>query len=118
VPHTANATSAAAAPALSTAPARWAADIFSFPVMCMLLLGALIFGLCVRGIAEPDIWWHMRNAAYLLQHHAFPSVDTYSFTAAGSPWLDMNGSQKSHFFWASRPWDCEACWWCISPRWC
>ena len=64
----------------------------------MFLLGALIFGLCVRGIAEPDIWWHMRNAAYLLQHHAFPSVDTYSFTAAGSPWLDHEWLSEIPFY--------------------
>ena len=40
------------------------------------------------GFAEPDIWWHLRNAAYLFQHHSFPRVDTYSFGAAGSPRLN------------------------------
>jgi hypothetical protein len=54
----------------------------------MFLLLLLIFGFSVRRIAEPDIWWHLRNAAYLFQYHSFPSVDTYSFGAAGSPWLD------------------------------
>ena len=58
-----------------------AAGVFSFPVMCMFLLLLLIFGFSVRWIAEPDIWWHLRNAAYLFQHHSFPNVDTYSFTA-------------------------------------
>jgi hypothetical protein len=74
-----------------TASTSWtglAAGVFSFPVMCMFLLVLLIFGFSVRRIAEPDIWWHLRNAAYLFQHHSFPSVDTYSFGAAGSPWLD------------------------------
>ena len=67
---------------------RFGADAFSFPVMCMFLLVTAIFGFSARAIAEPDIWWHLRNAAYLFQHHSFPSVDTYSFTAAGSPWLN------------------------------
>ncbi|MGA3055470.1 MAG: hypothetical protein ABSD63_14775 [Candidatus Korobacteraceae bacterium] len=40
----------------------------------------------------------MRNAAYLLQHHSFPSVDTYSFTAAGSPWLDHEWLSEIPFF--------------------
>ncbi|MGA2905926.1 MAG: hypothetical protein ABSD98_19035 [Candidatus Korobacteraceae bacterium] len=40
------------------------------------------------GIGESDIWWHLLNARYLLQFHVFPSVDTYSFTAAGAHWLD------------------------------
>jgi hypothetical protein len=55
----------------------------------MFLLVVGIFAFCVRDIAEPDIWWHLRNAAYLLQHHSFPSVDTYSFGAAGSPWINF-----------------------------
>ena len=66
-----------------------AAKIFSFPVMCMFLLVVGIFAFSVRNIAEPDIWWHLRNAQYLLQYHAFPNVDTYSFGAAGSPWINF-----------------------------
>ena len=62
--------------------------LFSFPVMCMFLLIGSIYFFCVRAIAEPDIWWHLRNAAYVFEHHSFPVVDTYSFGAAGSPWLD------------------------------
>src|ERR1019366_7835795 len=72
-----------------TAGSSWtglAANVFSFPVMCMFLLVLLIFGFSVRRIGEPDIWWHLRNAASLLQHHSFPRVDTYSFGAAGAQW--------------------------------
>jgi hypothetical protein len=75
-----------------------AANVFSFPVMCMFLLVLLIFGFSVSRIAEPDIWWHLRNAAYLFQHHTFPSVDTYSFTAAGSPWMNFEWLSEVPFF--------------------
>jgi hypothetical protein len=75
-----------------------AANAFSFPVMCMFLLLLLIFGFSVRHIAEPDIWWHLRNAAYLFQHHSFPNVDTYSFTAAGSPWINFEWLSEVPFF--------------------
>jgi len=54
----------------------------------MVLLAAGILWLSARAIVEPDIWWHLRNVAYFFQHHSFPLVDTYSFGAAGSPWLD------------------------------
>jgi len=54
----------------------------------MFLLAVVIFRNSPRGIAEPDIWWHLRNAAYLFQNHSFPQVDTYSFGAAGSPRLN------------------------------
>ena len=57
--------------------------------MCMFVLAAVIFRYSPRGFAEPDIWWHLRNAAYLFQHHSFPHVDTYSFGAAGSPYLNF-----------------------------
>jgi hypothetical protein len=76
--------------------------LFSFPVMCMFLLGAVIFAFCVKQFAEPDIWWHLRDAAYLWQHHVFPSVDNYSFGAAGSPWLNHEWLSEIPFFMAFR----------------
>ena len=66
--------------------------------MCMFLLAAVIFGFSVRQIADPDIWWHLRNADYLFQHHSFPSVDTLSFTAAGSPWMNFEWLSEVPFF--------------------
>jgi hypothetical protein len=66
--------------------------------MCMFLLAAVIFGFSVKQIAEPDIWWHLRNATYLFQHHSLPRVDTYSFTAAGSPLLDFEWLSEVPFF--------------------
>ena len=75
-----------------------AATIFSFPVMCMFLLGAVIFGFCVKQIADPDIWWHLRNAAYLFQYHTFPSMDVFSFTAAGSPWMNFEWLSEVPYF--------------------
>lgn len=77
-------------------------SIFSFPVMCVFLLGAAIFSYCQRGIAESDIWWHMRNASTLLQHHSFSRVDTYSFTAAGSPWINFEWLSEVPFYLAFR----------------
>lgn len=66
--------------------------------MCMFLLTGVIFGFCVKQFAEPDIWWHLRNGAYLVQHHAFPRVDTYSFGAAGAPWLAHEWLSEVPFF--------------------
>ncbi|HLI64012.1 MAG TPA: hypothetical protein VKV05_11465 [Terriglobales bacterium] len=74
------------------------ANVFSFPVMCMFLLGAVIFAFCVKQFAEPDIWWHLRDGAYLLGHHSFPNVDTYSFGAAGAPWMDLEWLSEVFFF--------------------
>ena len=57
--------------------------------MCVFLLVGVIFKNLPRGLAEPDVWWHMRNAQYLLQHHSFPNFDTYSTGAAGSSWINF-----------------------------
>jgi hypothetical protein len=62
--------------------------IFSFPVLLAFALGASIFVFDSRSIADPDIWWHLRNAEVLVQTHAVVRHDLYSFTAAGSPWMN------------------------------
>jgi len=56
--------------------------------MCLVLLAGVILLYAVRGIAESDIWWHLRNGSEIVIHHKIPSVDTYSWGAVGSPWLD------------------------------
>jgi len=88
LPITSQSPSEVAQPSGNTSRFGLLASVFSFPVMCMFLLIGSIYFFCVRAIAEPDIWWHLRNAAYVFEHHLFPVVDTYSFGAAASPWLD------------------------------
>jgi hypothetical protein len=72
--------------------------VFSFPVMCLFLLVPVIFGFSVRNIAEPDIWWHLRNGEQIVLHHVIPSVDTYSFGAAGSRWMDIEWLAEVPYF--------------------
>ena len=58
-------------------------------VLTMVLVGLqFIFALYRRDINDPDIWWHMRNAQFLLQHHQFVRSDMYSFTVSGHPWIN------------------------------
>ena len=81
-------------------PIAWLSRTFSFTVMCMFLLTGVIFAFCVKQFADPDIWWHLRDGAYFSQHHSFPTTDTYSFGAAGSPWLDHEWLSELPFFMA------------------
>ena len=92
--------SPAPAAALSTtlSTASVLARVFSFPAMCMFLIALVIFCYAPRGIAESDIWWHMRNARQLLQEHSFPHVDAYSFSAAGSPWMNFEWLSEVPYF--------------------
>src|SRR5215467_8185823 len=53
-------------------------------VLTLILVGIpFIFSMYHPDLNDPDIWWHMRNAQYLLQQHQFPRNDMYSFTVAG-----------------------------------
>jgi hypothetical protein len=62
--------------------------VFSFPAMLTALLITVVFTLARGGIDDPDIWWHLRNAEYLLSHHQLPRQDLYSFTVAGHLWIN------------------------------
>jgi hypothetical protein len=66
----------------------WARSAFSFPAFITLLLITVAFTMARRGFGDPDIWWHLRNAEYLLTQHQLPRQDYYSFTVAGAPWMN------------------------------
>lgn len=58
-----------------------------------LLIGflcALPAILCLQAagisIADPDVGWHLRTGEWILQHHAWPRVDPFSWVRGGSPW--------------------------------
>lgn len=57
-------------------------------MLLALGLGAAIFLLDSGSIADPDIWWHLRNAEVLVQSHSVVHHDFYSFTATGSRWIN------------------------------
>ena len=75
----------------SGAPAGWRARFFpavSFHAVLTLIVVTLVFTLSHKGISDPDIWWHLHNADYMVQHHSLPRTDMYSFTVPGHPWID------------------------------
>jgi hypothetical protein len=64
------------------------ATFFTFPVAIASILIAKAFFTCRDNIADTDLWWHLRNGRDILVHRRLPSIDTFSFTADGSPWID------------------------------
>ncbi len=38
-------------------------------------------------LVDPDMLWHIVVGNWILANHAIPTVDIYSFTAAGRPWV-------------------------------
>jgi len=54
--------------------------------VAVLVLG--LFALAVRGVSDPDLWWHLRTGQLIVESHHIPHLDPYSFTRAGQPWIN------------------------------
>jgi hypothetical protein len=70
-------------------------------VLTMVLLGWQ-FAMVGSSLNDPDIWWHLRNAQYLFQHHQLPSHDMYSFTVAGHAWVSHEWLSEIPYYLAYR----------------
>ncbi len=51
--------------------------VYAAPAAIILLVGT---------VAEPDTWWHLRTAEWILQHHAVPHTDPFTSDAFGRAW--------------------------------
>src|SRR6266852_666859 len=72
-------------------------------VLALVMVGLqFIFSMYKPDMNDPDVWWHMRNAQYLLQHHQFPRFDMFSFTVAGHPWINHEWLSEVPFYLAYR----------------
>src|SRR5712672_2390906 len=74
----------------------------SFLVVLTFAFLALVFILAHGKIADPDMWWHLHNADYLIHHHSLPNSDTYSFTVPGHPWMNHEWLAELPYYFAWR----------------
>ncbi|HEY1500281.1 MAG TPA: hypothetical protein VGF88_11935 [Acidobacteriaceae bacterium] len=80
---------------------KWAARLFSLPVVLGLVLVWLLFVFGAKaGVADLDIWWHMRNASELVHTGHFVRADSWTFTVNGKPWINFEwlGELPYYFF--------------------
>lgn len=54
----------------------------------VVILALGLITLAARGMADPDIWWHLRTGQLILQNHSLFHTDPYSFTRFGQPWIN------------------------------
>jgi len=52
-----------------------------------LLLFLGLFLMTLRPVVDPDFWWHLRTGQLIVQTHAIPHADPFSFTNTGRPWV-------------------------------
>ncbi len=74
----------------------------SFLVVLTFVVLTLVFVMAHGKVADPDIWWHLHNADYLIHHHSLPSHDMYSFTIQGYPWMNHEWLAELPYYFAWR----------------
>jgi type IV secretory pathway VirB2 component (pilin) len=71
---------------------RWAR--LSIPSLSDLFFVAVFVWVCMSGgaagweglLADADVGWHIRTGEWILDHHAVPHHDLYSFSKPDAPW--------------------------------
>lgn len=56
---------------------------------CIALAVLIVAFVQTVEIAPNDFWWHVKTGETTLAHGAIPTVDTWSFTSAGRPWVNQ-----------------------------
>lgn len=74
----------------------------TFPGVLASLIAFTVFVMSRDGLSDPDIWWHLRNAEYLLTNHRLPRFDVFSFTVIGHPWVNHEWLAEIPYYLALR----------------
>ncbi len=54
----------------------------------LMVLWIVVFSVDAMGlITDPDTPWHIATGNYILQHHGVPTVDPFSWSMHGMPWV-------------------------------
>lgn len=55
-------------------------------VVAALFAAPVLVCMRIAGIADPDVWWHLRTGEWIQAHHWVPHTDPFSSFGAGKPW--------------------------------
>ncbi|MBA2382930.1 MAG: hypothetical protein H0V73_12535, partial [Chloroflexi bacterium] len=72
-----------------TLPSLWATLAIALPVL----------GTLIAGLSAVDLAYHLRAGADILGTGRIPTLDTWTFTAAGSSWHDAQWGAQAVFAW-------------------
>src|SRR5438045_1940090 len=75
-----------------------------FQAVLTFIILTLVFVLAHGKVADPDIWWHLHNAEFLVQTHSLPQHDAYSFTVPGHSWMNHEWLADLPYYFAWKLW--------------
>ena len=55
-------------------------------VLIPALVAFAFFLVAPQVLGDGDTWWHLKAGQWMLQHHAVPRTDPFTFTYVGRPW--------------------------------
>ena len=91
---------------LSLPGRSWSQRLLSLPMVQGLALVSMLFffsaagGKAVHALADPDIWWHLRDASVLVHTRHFLRADLYTYTVAGKPWINFEWMAELPYYFA------------------
>jgi hypothetical protein len=74
------------------------------PLFAGLLVAALAFTAPQVREGDPDLGWHLATGRYIVEHHAVPHTDPFSYTAQGRPWIAHEWATDVVFYLLDRAW--------------
>src|SRR5437588_12185833 len=71
------------------AQARTAAGTSILPLFVAVLLIPAVLGSSKTIFNDGDVSWHIASGQWILDHHAIPHADPFSYTWLGKPWVPI-----------------------------
>ncbi len=62
----------------------------TLPRLVTLITFSALFAMAVRTPVDTDMYWHLRTGQFILQTRSVPLSDPFSWTALGTPWVDVH----------------------------
>jgi hypothetical protein len=59
-------------------------------IWCVMMPALALCWLGLTQISPSDFWWHLRTGQVILATHRIPTVDLFTFSRAGMPWMNQS----------------------------
>lgn len=81
-------------------PAGWLAALLGrFSLSRLLAVLAFVLVFCAPGFKDPDFYWHLKTGELIARTGTVPTLDPYSSTFGGKPWVAHEWLSELIFHW-------------------